>query len=234
MPPHVFCLLRRRRDLRAGASPTRRPASRRSATSAIRPGPPSRPSGATLPTREAIAEAVKAARALAGGRLSRASVVFPDAWTAGPRRRARVDSGPVRRGPRNDALEAEEAPARPSGGPVDRLRADAGAHRREAGARRGHARGRPSSPSSARSRSPACGSGTSRPPASRSSRASRPRSRPRPPATTPCSTARAARCPSSSGAAPRRSSTASGRPRSTTSTTTTARRGSRSPTTPRS
>ncbi len=31
-------------------------------------------------TREAVAEAVKAARALAGGRLSRASVVFPDAW----------------------------------------------------------------------------------------------------------------------------------------------------------
>lgn len=38
------------------------------------------PSGASLPTREAIAEAVKAARALSGGHLARASVVFPDAW----------------------------------------------------------------------------------------------------------------------------------------------------------
>jgi len=36
--------------------------------------------GAPLVTREAVAEAVKAARALSGGRLSRASVVYPDAW----------------------------------------------------------------------------------------------------------------------------------------------------------
>jgi hypothetical protein len=36
--------------------------------------------GTPVLTREAIAEAVKAARALAGGRLSRASVIFPDAW----------------------------------------------------------------------------------------------------------------------------------------------------------
>ena len=36
--------------------------------------------GAPLVTREALAEAVKAGRALAGGRLSRASVVYPDAW----------------------------------------------------------------------------------------------------------------------------------------------------------
>jgi hypothetical protein len=36
--------------------------------------------GVPLVTREALAEAVKAARALSGGRLQRASVVYPDAW----------------------------------------------------------------------------------------------------------------------------------------------------------
>jgi hypothetical protein len=35
---------------------------------------------APLLTREAIAEAVKAARALSGGRLTRASVLYPDVW----------------------------------------------------------------------------------------------------------------------------------------------------------
>lgn len=76
VPPHVFCLLPE------GVTYAR-----------VRlEGPPGfeearhfrYPAGSAeggLPTREAIAEAVKAARALAGGRLSRASVVFPDAWT---------------------------------------------------------------------------------------------------------------------------------------------------------
>ena len=81
VPPHVFCLLsdgvtyaRVRSDEPAGFEEVRH--FRYPAGSAA-PGP----SGSSLPTREAIAEAVKAARALAGGRLARASVVFPDAWT---------------------------------------------------------------------------------------------------------------------------------------------------------
>jgi hypothetical protein len=36
--------------------------------------------GAPLLTREALSEAVKAGRALSGGRMTRASVVYPDAW----------------------------------------------------------------------------------------------------------------------------------------------------------
>lgn len=79
-PPHVFCLLpegvtyaRVRLEDPAGFEDARHfryPAGSLSSGA----------SGAVLPTREAIAEAVKAARALSGGRLSRASVVFPDAW----------------------------------------------------------------------------------------------------------------------------------------------------------
>ncbi len=81
MPPHVFCILpdgvtyaRVRAGEPAGFEEARH--FRYPAGSTV-PGP----WGAALPTREAIAEAVKAARALAGGRLSRASVIFPDAWT---------------------------------------------------------------------------------------------------------------------------------------------------------
>lgn len=80
VPPHVFCLLpegvtyaRVRRDDPAGFEEARH----------FRyPGgaPSAGTGGAPLVTREAIAEAVKAARALSGGRLARASVVFPDAW----------------------------------------------------------------------------------------------------------------------------------------------------------
>ncbi len=80
VPPHVFCLLeegvtyaRVRDEAPAGFAEARHfkyPAG------AL--GGPS--SGAPLVTREAIAEAVKAARALSGGRLARASVVYPDAW----------------------------------------------------------------------------------------------------------------------------------------------------------
>jgi hypothetical protein len=80
VPPHVFCLLadgvtyaRVRRDP-PGFEEVRNfryPAGSLSAGA----------SGVPLLTREAIAEAVKAARALAGGRLSRASVVYPDAWS---------------------------------------------------------------------------------------------------------------------------------------------------------
>jgi hypothetical protein len=80
VPPHVFCLLeegvtyaRVRRDAPPGFEESRHfpyPAGSLSKGA----------SGTPLLTREAIAEAVKAARALSGGRLSRASVLYPDAW----------------------------------------------------------------------------------------------------------------------------------------------------------
>ena len=79
VPPHVFCLLedgvtyaRIRRDP-AGFEEARN--FRYPANSVGKDAP-----GAPALTREAIAEAVKAARALSGGRLTRASVLFPDAW----------------------------------------------------------------------------------------------------------------------------------------------------------
>jgi len=80
VPPHVFCLLadgvtyaRVRRTEPVGFAETRSfayPAS--SLGSGV--------SGTPLFTREALSEAVTAARRLSDGRLSRASVVFPDAW----------------------------------------------------------------------------------------------------------------------------------------------------------
>jgi hypothetical protein len=80
VPPHVFCLLdegvtyaRAREGKPAGFAEARH--FRYPAGSL---GGPS--GGAPLVTREAIAEAVKAARALSGGRLNAASVVFPDSW----------------------------------------------------------------------------------------------------------------------------------------------------------
>ncbi len=78
--PHVFCLLPEGvtyARVRSGNPPGFEEVRhfRYPAGSAV-----AGPSGAALPTREAIGEAVKAARALSGGRLARASVVFPDAW----------------------------------------------------------------------------------------------------------------------------------------------------------
>jgi hypothetical protein len=80
VPPHVFCLLdegvtyaRVREEAPAGFAEARH--FRYPAGSL---GGPS--GGAPLVTREALAEAVKAARALSEGRLSRASVVYPDSW----------------------------------------------------------------------------------------------------------------------------------------------------------
>lgn len=80
VPPHVFCLLedgvtyaRVRRDPEPGFEEARH----------FRyPGTSVGKDAAQTPllTREAIAEAVKAARALSGGRLTRASVTYPDAW----------------------------------------------------------------------------------------------------------------------------------------------------------
>lgn len=80
VPPHVFCLLdegvtyARVRD----EAPEGFVESRHFRYPAGSLGGPS--GGVPLVTRESVAEAVKAARALAGGRLSRASVVYPDAW----------------------------------------------------------------------------------------------------------------------------------------------------------
>jgi hypothetical protein len=75
VPPHVFCLLEDGVTYaRVRGEPT--------------PGfeearhfrYPGGPLETGLVTREAIAEAVKAARALSGGRLARASVLYPDSW----------------------------------------------------------------------------------------------------------------------------------------------------------
>jgi hypothetical protein len=80
VPPHVFCLLdegvtyaRVRQGSPAGFAQARHfryPAGSLGGPSA----------GVPLVTPEAIAEAVKAARALSEGRLTRASVVYPDSW----------------------------------------------------------------------------------------------------------------------------------------------------------
>ncbi len=96
VPPHVFCLLpegvtyaRVRRDP-AGFQQARHfrypggppPGTGPTPGTGRTPGTGGTPGTGDVPllTREAIAEAVKAARALAGGRLTRASVVLPDAW----------------------------------------------------------------------------------------------------------------------------------------------------------
>lgn len=77
-PPHVFCLLddgvtyaRVREGSPSGLEESRH----------FRyPSGPVAPGIAPRVTRESLSEAVRAARALAGGKLSRASVVYPDAW----------------------------------------------------------------------------------------------------------------------------------------------------------
>ena len=80
VPPHVFCLLPEgvtyaqiRREPPAGIAQSRY-FSYPAGTVRTSAG------GAPHFTREAVAEAVEAARRLSDGRLSRASVVFPDAW----------------------------------------------------------------------------------------------------------------------------------------------------------
>lgn len=80
VPPHVFCLLANgvtyasvRREQPAGFAEARAFAYPGNALG-------SSSSGTPLFTREALSEAVTAARRLAGGRLSRASVVLPDSW----------------------------------------------------------------------------------------------------------------------------------------------------------
>ncbi len=80
VPPHVFCLLDEGvtyARVRQG-DPTGFAEARHFRYPAGSLGGPS--AGVPLLTREAIAEAVKAARALSEGRLTRASVVYPDSW----------------------------------------------------------------------------------------------------------------------------------------------------------
>ncbi len=80
VPPHVFCLL----PEGVTYASVRRDPPRGFAQSRHFPFPPntigSGTSGTPLVSREAIAEAVEAARRLSEGRLTRASVLFPDSW----------------------------------------------------------------------------------------------------------------------------------------------------------
>jgi hypothetical protein len=80
VPPHVFCLLQDgvtyaqvRREEPAGIAQSRFFAYPAGTVTAAA-------SGAPRLTREAVAESVEAARRLSEGRLSQASVVFPDSW----------------------------------------------------------------------------------------------------------------------------------------------------------
>jgi hypothetical protein len=81
VPPHVFCLLTEgvtyasvRREPPVGFAQSRHFAYPPNTLGAGASGTP-------LFTREAVAEAVESGRRLSEGHLSRASVVFPDAWT---------------------------------------------------------------------------------------------------------------------------------------------------------
>jgi hypothetical protein len=77
-PPHVFCLLDEGvtyARVRPGS-----PAGFEESRHFPYPGGPFAPGAPVRVTREALSEAVRAARALSGGKLSRASVVYPDAW----------------------------------------------------------------------------------------------------------------------------------------------------------
>jgi len=79
VPPHVFCLLA---DAVTYGSVRRDPLGFAEARSFAYPAGSlgASASGTPLFTREALSEAVAAARRLAEDRLTRASVVFPDAW----------------------------------------------------------------------------------------------------------------------------------------------------------
>jgi hypothetical protein len=111
VPPHVFCL--QLRGVTYARVRFEEPAGfeRERGTSGIR-AVRSRTgrAGAAAAPREAVAEAVKRRAALSGGRLSRASVVYPDAWARSARsssRRCLPTGGRTQMVP----LEAQEAPA---------------------------------------------------------------------------------------------------------------------------
>ena len=217
VPPHVFCLLddgvTYARVARGGAGGLRRGAALPVSGGLARQVASG---GAPLLTREAVAEAVKAARALSGGRLTRASVVFPDAWARIlPVELETMPVRPTRPGTEMVLWKLKKLLPQAHRRSVEvRLRGDAGPLGREAACSlAATARARRSSRSNAPSRSSACASGTSRRPRSRSSRDSR-RARPRRrAATTRCSIAPAGS--TSFFIAPRRpirSSSASGPP----------------------
>jgi hypothetical protein len=78
VPPHVFCLLEEGvtyARVREGS-----PSGFEESRHFRYPAGPFEAGAHVRLTREALSEAVRAARALSGGRLSRASVVYPDAW----------------------------------------------------------------------------------------------------------------------------------------------------------
>jgi len=80
VPPHVFCLL----SEGVTYASVRRDAPRGFAQSRHFPYPPNTlgagSSGTPLVSREAVAQAVDAGRLLSEGRLTRATVLFPDSW----------------------------------------------------------------------------------------------------------------------------------------------------------
>lgn len=80
VPPHVFCLL----PEGVTYANVRRDAPRGFAQSRHFPYPPNTlgagTSGTPIVTREALAQAVETGRRLSDGRLSRATVLFPDSW----------------------------------------------------------------------------------------------------------------------------------------------------------
>src|SRR5262245_28409924 len=80
VPPHVFCLLpggvtyaNVRREPPRGFAHARHFAYPPGTVGAGAAGTP-------IYTKEALSEAVEAGRRLSGGRLTRASVIFPDSW----------------------------------------------------------------------------------------------------------------------------------------------------------
>src|SRR5262249_53013929 len=78
VPPHVFCLLEEGvtyARVREGS-----PSGFEESRHFRYPAGPFEPGAHVRVTREALSEAVRAARALSGGKLSRASVVYADAW----------------------------------------------------------------------------------------------------------------------------------------------------------
>lgn len=78
VPPHVFCLLED--GVTYGRVRAGNPSGFEESRHFRYPAGPFVPGPSMRVTREAISEAVRAARALSGGKLTRASVVFPDAW----------------------------------------------------------------------------------------------------------------------------------------------------------
>ena len=78
VPPHVFCLLEE--GVTYGRVRAGNPSGFEESRHFRYPAGPFAPGAHVRVSPEAVSEAVRAARALSGGKLTRASVVFPDAW----------------------------------------------------------------------------------------------------------------------------------------------------------